>query len=90
MKKPELDSILNKARLPEISEESLEMFHAGLSPALSATSHPSVHRKMFHRCCRVWRWLSGWLHALSSFLPSVRSMAGIKRERFPQMTPWQT
>ena len=41
MKKPELDSILKQARLPEISEESLEMFSRRIVTRLKH-SEPSV------------------------------------------------
>jgi hypothetical protein len=42
MKKPELDSILKKARLPEISDESLEMFPRRIVTRLKH-DEPSVH-----------------------------------------------
>jgi hypothetical protein len=75
MNKPELESILKKARLPEIAEESLEMFPRRIVARLKRNDPRPRAREI---SCRAWRGLSDWPPASSSPLPSAIGAGGWK------------
>jgi hypothetical protein len=62
MKKPELDSLLKKARLPEIPEESLEMFPRRIVADIKRRDYPlRPRRHLFPQ----WAWACGMIACIA-------------------------